>query len=91
MPCDPETSVLSNWRVSVPQPIKAFIDAEVAAGHYRDPGGFICALVREAKKKKARERIELLLQEAIDSGEPIEATPAFWKKLQNSLIPVPPE
>jgi antitoxin ParD1/3/4 len=82
---------MSNLSVSVPQPIKAFIDAEVAAGHYRDPGDFIGALVREAKKKKARARIELLLQEAIDSGEPVEATPAFWKKLQDRLIRVNPE
>ena len=72
---------MSNLTVSVP-PVKAFIDAEVAAGRYRDPSDFICALVREAKKKKARERVEVLLQKAIDSGEPVEATPAFWKKLQ---------
>jgi antitoxin ParD1/3/4 len=73
---------MSNLNLLVPQPVKAFIDAEVAAGRYRNPSDFICALVREAKKKKARERVEVLLQEAIDSGEPVEATPSFWKKLQ---------
>lgn len=73
---------MAQFNVSLPESLKSFIEAEVAAGRFRSPAEYLSSLVREAKKRKSRERVEALLQEALDSNERIEATPAFWKQLQ---------
>jgi antitoxin ParD1/3/4 len=37
---------------------------------------------RGDQKRRAQERLDLLLLEGLDSGEPLPATPAFWAELK---------
>jgi Arc/MetJ-type ribon-helix-helix transcriptional regulator len=67
--------------LSLPKSARAFVEAEIATGRYEDASDFFLALITEARKRKARQRIEAMLQESLDSGEPIEVNAAFWKSL----------
>ena len=43
------------------------------------------ALIREDQKRKAQERLEALLLDGLDSGDPVEATPDFWEQLRGRI------
>lgn len=72
--------------ISLPQSIKSFIDEQIAKGGYSTPSEYVCDLVREAKEREADDRIEKLLLEALDSGEPIEVTADYWEKKRAELL-----
>jgi antitoxin ParD1/3/4 len=63
------------------------VDAEVADGNYPTPNDYICAVLREFQKKKARERVEQLLQEGLDSGSATPMTKQDWEDIRrNGLL-----
>jgi len=47
---------------------------------------YVRALIREDQKRKAEEKLEALLLKGLDSGEPIEANTAWWKKKKVELL-----
>lgn len=72
--------------ILLPQSIKEFIDQQIARLGLDTPSDYVYELVREAQERLSEERIEQLLLEAIDSGEPIEVTPEYWEKKRAELI-----
>jgi len=65
-----ETNVTS-LNISLPDPMKKFIETEVKRGGYSTPSEYVRALVRAEQKRKAEDRLEALLLEGIESGKPI--------------------
>jgi antitoxin ParD1/3/4 len=68
--------------ISLPEPLKAFVDRQVASGTFPDADAYIQALLREAQKRLARERVEALLQEGLDSGPATEMTAQDWDDIR---------
>ena len=64
--------------VSLPDAMKHFIDAQVAAGGYSSVSEYIRALVRDEQQRQAKARLEALLLEALDSGDPTAMTQEDW-------------
>ena len=75
-----------NLNVLLPESFKDFIDQQVAKGGYSVPDEYLCDLVREARERAEEERLEQLLLEGLDSGDPIEVTPEYWQKKRAELI-----
>ncbi len=46
---------------------------------------FLAKLVEDAVAEPYDEELERLLQEGLDSGEPVEVTPEFWRQLRADL------
>lgn len=58
--------------VSLPEPLKKFVEGEVAEGGYTSASEFVRELLRKAQKRKAEHaRLEKLLVEGLNS-DPIE-------------------
>jgi antitoxin ParD1/3/4 len=76
---------METMNISLPESMKAFVEAEVAAGGYSTASEFVRELIREAQRRKAREALEAKLLEALESGEPVEATPEFWEERRRVL------
>jgi len=72
--------------ISVPESMKTFIEAEVSNNGYGTASEYVRELVRDAKKRKAEERLEALLLEALDSGKPIKVTPEYWENKKAALM-----
>ena len=53
--------------VSLPAPLKAFVDEQLAAGRYSTASEYIRELIREDERRKAEERVESLLLEGLES------------------------
>lgn len=79
---DPMTSM----NISLPETLRKFVEEQVSKGGYGTASEYLRELIREAKKRKAEERLEELLLEGLDSGEPIEVTGKYWEKKKAELI-----
>jgi antitoxin ParD1/3/4 len=73
--------MMTNMNVSLPETLKNYVEDQVNGGGYGTVSEYLRELIREDKKRKAQERLESLLLEGLESGDPINVTPDFWKDL----------
>ena len=71
--------------LSLPDDVKSFIEQRTQAGSYSSTSEFICQLVRADQKRAEQVRLEEMLVEGLDSGEPIRATDEYWQNLRNGV------
>ena len=71
--------------ISLPEPLKRFVDAQIATGRYSSASEYVCELIRGDDKRKAEERVEALLLEGLE-GEESELTGADWKLIRNEAL-----
>jgi antitoxin ParD1/3/4 len=76
---------MSEINVSLPESLQDFIDEQVARGAYASASEYLRALVREDQKRKARERLEELLIEGLESGPATEMTDADWDEMRRQF------
>jgi len=55
--------------ISLPDPLKEFVDHQIAEGRYSTVSEYIRDLIRDDEKRKAEERLEALLLEGLESEE----------------------
>lgn len=77
---------MATMTISLPEPMREFIETEVAAGDYGSASKLFREMVRDRQKRKAQERLEMLLLEGLESGEPIEVTDEYIKRRRESVI-----
>ncbi len=68
--------------ISLPDEMRAFVEEQLKSGGYSTASEYLRELIRNAQKEKARARLEALLLEGLDSGDPIEMTPESWRELR---------
>jgi antitoxin ParD1/3/4 len=66
-----EEKRVTSLNISLPDPMKKFIETEVKRIGYSTPSEYVRALVRAEQKRKAEDRLEALLLEGIESGKSI--------------------
>ena len=76
---------MTSMNITLPEPMRQFIEEQIDSGSYATASEYMRALIREDQKRKAQERLEALLLEGLDSGDPIEATPEFWRDLRGRI------
>ena len=77
---------LASLNISLPQPLKDYVEAQVKEGGYSTPSEYVRELVRRDRKQRAEERLEALLLEGLNSGEPVEITSEYWENKRRQLI-----
>jgi antitoxin ParD1/3/4 len=73
---------MSTLNISLPEAIKAFVEAQVKAGLYGSASDYIRALVRKDQQRKAQERLEAKLLEALESHDFKAITPELFERLR---------
>lgn len=73
--------MMTNMNVSLPESLKEYVEEQVTAGDYGTASEYLRELIREDRKRKAQKRLETLLLEGLESGDPVAVTPEFWKQL----------
>ncbi len=71
---------MTTMNISLPDEMRAFVEEQLKSGGYSTASEYVRELIREAQKAKAQARLEALLLEGLDSGEPVKITPEFWKE-----------
>lgn len=71
--------------ISLPDPMKQFVEERVSSGEYSTASEYIRQLVRADQKHKAKEKLEELMLEALQ--EPAEeVTPESWEELKREAL-----
>ncbi|HEY6345255.1 MAG TPA: type II toxin-antitoxin system ParD family antitoxin [Bryobacteraceae bacterium] len=70
--------------ISLPDPLKLYVEQQVNAGGYSSASEYVRELVRADQKRKAKAHLEGVLLEALKS-KPENATTAWWSKLRKGI------
>ena len=60
---------MQSMNISLPEPLKQFVDQQIAAGKYSSVSEYVRELIRDDEKRKAEDRLEALLLEGLESDE----------------------
>ena len=60
---------MQTMSISLPDPLKDFVDHQIAEGRYSSVSEYIRELIRDDEKRKAGQRLEALLLEGLESEE----------------------
>ena len=77
---------MTSLNISLPQTLKDFVEGQVDTCGFSTPSEYVRALIRDDQKRRAEERLEALLLEGLNSGEPIEITPEYWERKRAQLV-----
>jgi antitoxin ParD1/3/4 len=77
---------MTSLNVSLPEPMKAFIEEEVKRGRFSTPSEFVRALVREKQEARLREDLEQQLLEGLRSGKPTAMTTKDWDDIRARVL-----
>ena len=72
--------------ISLPDQMKDFIDERLTEGQFSSTSEYIRDLVRSDQKRRAQERLEKLLLEGLERGDPIEVTDDYVRQNRAELL-----
>jgi antitoxin ParD1/3/4 len=64
----------------------AYLEAELADGRGRTLDDLLAQAVHEYRRARGAKELDRLVEEAIDSGEPIEITPDYWERKKQEFL-----
>jgi antitoxin ParD1/3/4 len=76
---------MQTMNISLPDPMKQFVEDQVTAGAYSSASEYVRELVRADQKRHGKEQLEQVLLSAINSGDPIEVTPEKINEVRQRL------
>jgi antitoxin ParD1/3/4 len=77
---------MQTMNISLPDPLKDFIEHQIAEGRYSSVSEYIRELIRDDEKRKAEERLEALLLEGLESGEESELTKQDFEDIRKEAL-----
>jgi antitoxin ParD1/3/4 len=77
---------MASMNISLPDTLRLYIEERVTNDGYGNVSEFIRELIREDQKRQVEARLEKLLLEGLNSGEPIEVTPEYFAKKKQQLL-----
>jgi antitoxin ParD1/3/4 len=60
---------MQTMNISLPDPLKRFVDHQISEGRYSSVSEYIRDLIRDDERRKAENRLEALLLEGLESEE----------------------
>lgn len=69
----------------LPDPLKEFVDGQIAQGRYSSASEYVRELIRADEKRKAEEQLETKLLEGLNSAE-AELTTADWTAIRQEAL-----
>jgi antitoxin ParD1/3/4 len=76
---------MQSMNISLPEPLKEFVDGQIAQGRYSSVSEYVRELIRADEKRKAEERLEALLLEGLH-GEETELTREDWQTIRQEAL-----
>ncbi|MBL0161563.1 MAG: type II toxin-antitoxin system ParD family antitoxin [Bryobacterales bacterium] len=72
--------------MSLPDQLKDSVDNQVGSGRYSSVSEYVRDLIRDDEKRRAHDRLEALLIEGIQSGQPTEMTRQDWDDIRREAV-----
>jgi putative addiction module CopG family antidote len=71
--------------LSLPDELDEFVSRRVREEAYADAGEYLRALIRADRRRAVEEKLERLVEEALESGPPQTMTDADWTAIHRAL------
>jgi antitoxin ParD1/3/4 len=76
---------MQSMNISLPEPLKQFVDGQIAQGRYSSASEYVRELIRDDEKRKAQEQLEALLLEGLQ-GEAQAMTAEDWTAIRKDAL-----
>lgn len=76
---------MQSMNISLPEPMKQFVDGQIAEGRYSSASEYVRELIRADEKRKAEDALEAKLMEGLNSPEN-ELTTADWVAIRKEAL-----
>lgn len=77
---------MTTLNISLPDSMRLFIDEQIKLKGYSTASEYIRHLIRQEQEKEEQNRLESLLLEGLESGEPIEINEQWWENKRMKLL-----
>jgi antitoxin ParD1/3/4 len=77
---------MTTMNISLPEEMKAFIEAQMSQEGYASASEFLRSLIREEQRRRAKRELEAKLREALESGPATPMTREDWVALRQEAI-----
>jgi antitoxin ParD1/3/4 len=77
---------MTTMNISVPDEMKAFVEAEMAQEGYASASEYLRALIRDAQRRRAKRELETKLREALESGPASPMTREDWDSIEREAL-----
>jgi len=77
---------MASLNISLPQSLKDYVEGQVESSGYSTPSEYVRELLRQDQQRRAEQKLESMLLEGLNSGDPIEITPEYWENKRRQLI-----
>ncbi len=78
-------TLVETMNIALPESMKHFVQERVTADRCSSVSEYVRDLIRADQKREATERIDALLLEGLESGEPIPVTPEYCEEKKRRL------
>jgi antitoxin ParD1/3/4 len=76
---------METMNIALPESMKHFVQERVTEGGYSSVSEYVRELIRADQKRKVEERIDTLLLEGVESGQPIPVSEEYWDEKKRKL------
>jgi len=76
---------MTTMNISLPEEMKAFIEAQMAQEGYASASEYLRFLIREAQKRRAKQELEAKLMEGLQ-GPAVEMTREDWDSIRREAL-----
>jgi len=76
---------MQSMNISLPDPLKQFVDGQIAQGRYSSASKYVREMIRADEKRKAEEQLEAKLLEGLSDPES-ELTSADWSDIRKEAL-----
>ena len=76
---------MQSMNISLPDPLKRFVDGQIAGGRYSSVSEYVRELIRDDEKRKAQDQLEAMLLEGM-RGDETALTRDDWKAIREEAV-----
>ena len=76
---------METYSITLPDHVAEIVKDNAAERGFASPTDYLQALITNTLDQQARDRLESMLIEGLESGPPIEATEEFWREFKKEL------
>jgi antitoxin ParD1/3/4 len=76
---------MTSLNISLPEPLREWIDAQIKRGRYGNASEYLRDLIRHDQERQAQERLEGLLLDGVKSGPASYLTRRDWAELRTDV------
>ena len=76
---------MASLNISLPAPLREWIEAQIRGGRYGNASEYLRELIRRDQERQAQERLEALLLEGMESGPAKALTKQDWVEIRTEV------